>query len=101
MTKLVLAGSPGAFALDSVRQVFANAAAHTRRGWRHAIDRLRRAARERKALRELHAMTDRQLADIGLSRGDLPRLTRRPPLVADDALAWDLALRAERLRVRT
>ena len=39
---------------------------------------LRHLRRCRQTERELLAMTDRQLADIGLSRCDIPRVARTP-----------------------
>ncbi len=45
------------------------------------IARLLNYVRERielsRAKNELYAMTDRELADIGISRGDIPRLANR------------------------
>lgn len=48
-----------------------------RRAWVRARARQRQQALERRALAELHAMNARELADIGLHRGDLPWMAQR------------------------
>jgi uncharacterized protein YjiS (DUF1127 family) len=48
-----------------------------RRAWLLARNRQRQARHDRESLRQLYEMNDQILSDIGLSRSDLPWLTRR------------------------
>ncbi|MBP7565209.1 MAG: DUF1127 domain-containing protein [Burkholderiaceae bacterium] len=51
---------------------------------------LREGARRRRHaadLRQLHAMSDHELRDLGLARCDLPAL-RRDPVLGDDWRSW-------------
>jgi uncharacterized protein YjiS (DUF1127 family) len=52
------------------------------RAWSAARRRQRRAKAFREGLLQLRAMDDRELRDVGMSRGDLPRLERREILAA-------------------
>jgi uncharacterized protein YjiS (DUF1127 family) len=63
------------------------------RGWLHARHLQRCAAVEREGLRQLHAMDDRMLSDIGLSRGDLPWMAQRDAfaLLREDVGAYNRA----------
>ena len=71
----------------------ASALRSARRAWTIGRERRRVARLNRKALLELHSMDDRQLADIGLSRCDLPWVERDSALMlmADDPVAWNKA----------
>lgn len=42
------------------------------------IDRVVEWQHKQIAMRELYALSDRELADIGLTRGDLPRILAKP-----------------------
>jgi len=50
--------------------------------WRCLATALRTASRQRREAEELAALSDRMLADIGLTRADLPPRRRAPPLDA-------------------
>jgi uncharacterized protein YjiS (DUF1127 family) len=48
------------------------------RAFHRVLDRLVEWQHNQLAMRELNALTDRELADIGLTRGDLPRILAKP-----------------------
>jgi uncharacterized protein YjiS (DUF1127 family) len=93
MTTVVLAESFDRPLLYPLSLVLASALRSARRAWRIGRERRRVARFNRRSLLELHSMSDRQLADIGLSRCDLPWVERDSALalVADDAVAWGIA----------
>jgi uncharacterized protein YjiS (DUF1127 family) len=89
----------GALVIDTVQNP-ASVLTSARRFWRGTLDRVRRAALERAASAQFQAMSDRQLADIGLCRNDMPNAVGREgfPLVFDHAEAWSVTFRATHLR---
>lgn len=91
--------APPALASDSVDDRLAWALKSVSHLWRLALERMRGAALERRAIAQLHAMSDRQLADIGLRRTELPSVLGRDsfPLVFDHADAWSVTFRAKHL----
>lgn len=51
-------------------------AAHLRRGKEMLRDYMARRALYRQACDELHALTNRELADLGIHRSEIPRIAR-------------------------
>ncbi|WP_366654965.1 DUF1127 domain-containing protein [Fodinicurvata sp. EGI_FJ10296] len=58
---------------EYVRSFFARAARVVGAGWTAMLGRVR----TNRILTELQSLSDRELADIGLSRGDIPYLSRQ------------------------
>lgn len=48
------------------------------RAFHRILDRVLDWQHRQLAMRELYALSDRELADIGLTRGDLPRILAKP-----------------------
>lgn len=93
MRTLTFRPLPSASPLYPIHAALRSAWRAARRAWSSARERQRRGARDREDLAKLWGMSDYQLADIGLSRSDLPWMSQRDAYarLAEDVTVYNRA----------